>query len=74
MAKRPKPRDSARPDNELRELEERFQLFIDNVKDYAIFMTDAAGRIVSWNAGVERLLGYTEAEFIGQPLSGIFVP
>jgi PAS domain S-box-containing protein len=57
---------------ELREIEERFQLFVDNVRDYAIFMTDAHGRVITWNLGVERLLGYTEAEFVGQLLSTIF--
>ena len=59
---------------ELREFEERFQLFVDNVRDYAIFMTDAEGRVLTWNAGVERLLGYAEIEFVRQPLTMIFVP
>jgi PAS domain S-box-containing protein len=66
---RPRPRSDTRS-----ELEERLQLFIDNVRDYAIFLTDADGRIVSWNAGVERLLGYSESEFVGQPLAVIYAP
>lgn len=53
---------------------ELFHLIVENITDFAIFMTDLQGRIRSWNPGVERLLGYTEAEFIGQPASLIFAP
>lgn len=51
---------------------ELFHLIVENVKDYAIFMTDAEGAVVSWNPGVERLLGYTENEIVGQPIAVIF--
>ncbi len=37
-----------------------------------MFMTDLAGVITSWNPGIERILGYTEDEFIGQHSSCIF--
>lgn len=53
---------------------ELFHLIVENIKEYAIFMTDADGRIVSWNLGVERLLGYTESEIVGQPITVIFTP
>jgi PAS domain S-box-containing protein len=33
---------------------------MENVKDYAIFMLDTSGRIVSWNTGAEHILGYRE--------------
>lgn len=56
----------------LKESEERFRLLVEDVQDYAIFMLDTSGRFVSWNAGVERILGYSEAEFIGQHASCIF--
>ncbi len=49
-------------------------LLIENIKDYAIFMTDTEGRVVSWNPGVERLLGYTESEIVGQSIAIIFTP
>ncbi len=39
--------------------------FIEQIKDYAIFSTDTAGFINTWNKGCERIKGYTEAEAIG---------
>lgn len=58
----------------LRESEERFRLVVEDVQDYAIFMLDTSGRLITWNAGVERILGYQEAESIGQHFSCIFTP
>ncbi len=48
----------------LRESEERHRLLIEGVKDYAIFMLDCTGRVVSWNAGAERLKGYRADEIM----------
>jgi PAS domain S-box-containing protein len=56
----------------LDDAEERLRLLEENVRDYAIFTADPDGTIRSWNLGVERLLGYTEREFVGQPLAIIF--
>jgi PAS domain S-box-containing protein len=56
-----------------RESEDRFQLFVDSVVDYGIFMLDLEGRVATWNAGARRLNGYEAAEIIGQPFS-IFYP
>jgi PAS domain S-box-containing protein len=47
------------------DLEELFHLVVENVKDYAIFILDPEGRALTWNAGVRRLLGYDEPEFMG---------
>jgi two-component system CheB/CheR fusion protein len=60
--------------NELRESEARFRLFVESVRDYALFQLDPNGLISSWNVGAERLLGYTEQEIIGQPFEQIFTP
>lgn len=49
--------------------EESFQLFIESVQDYAIFMLGSDGRVVSWNAGAERIKGYKASEIIGQHFS-----
>jgi PAS domain S-box-containing protein len=49
----------------LRASEERFRLLVESVRDHAIFMTDAAGFVVTWNLGAERLYGYRAAEAVG---------
>lgn len=59
---------------ELRESEARFRLFVESVRDYALFQLDPNGLISSWNVGAEALLGYSEAEIIGQPFERIFTP
>jgi PAS domain S-box-containing protein len=46
-----------------------FQLMVANVKDYAIFMLDPKGFIVSWNEGAQRIKQYTEEEIIGKHFS-----
>jgi PAS domain S-box-containing protein len=54
--------------------EEQYRLLMENVKDFAIFLLDTNGKIATWNTGAERILGYKEAEIIGQPYSLIFIP
>ncbi|SHN25357.1 PAS domain S-box-containing protein [Pseudomonas asturiensis] len=58
----------------LRENEERLRLIIEGVKDYGIFALDKHGYITSWNAGAERIKGYTEQEIIGQHFSVFYQP
>jgi PAS domain S-box-containing protein len=43
-----------------------FQLLVNAVIDYAIYMLDLDGHVVSWNSGAERLKGYSPEEIIGQ--------
>jgi diguanylate cyclase (GGDEF)-like protein/PAS domain S-box-containing protein len=59
---------------ELRRSEERFRLLVEGVKDYAIFMLDAEGHISSWNAGAQRINGYTSEEIIGRHFSVFYLP
>lgn len=54
--------------------DELLQLIVENVRDYAIFVQDTDGLIVSWNPGVEHILGYAEKEFVGRHVSIIFTP
>ena len=54
--------------------EELFRLVIENVEDFAIFTVDLEGNLASWNPGVEKLLGYTEDEFVGRDACDIFTP
>src|SRR3954470_9530594 len=50
-----------------------YQLMVDAVRDYAIFMLDPNGHVASWNRGAERIKGYTADEIIGQHFS-VFYP
>jgi PAS domain S-box-containing protein len=50
----------------LRESEEKFRLLVDQVRDYAIVFLDSQGRVMTWNAGAERIKGYRADEIIGQ--------
>ena len=59
---------------QLRECEERFRLLVDSVADHAIFMLDPQGRIISWNAGAERIKGYRADEVLGRHFSCLYVP
>ena len=59
---------------ELSVSEDRFRLLMDGVKDYAIFMLDPEGHVASWNAGAERIKGYTASEVIGRHCSLFYSP
>jgi PAS domain S-box-containing protein len=61
-------------EKELRESEERFRLLVGGVKDYAIFMLDLEGRISSWNAGAEAVLGYRAREAVGRNFALFYRP
>ena len=54
--------------------EERFRTPADQVVDYAIFMVDSRGRHATWNKGVQRLLGYEQAQFLGSSFADLFTP
>lgn len=54
--------------------EERYRLLIDSITDYAIYMLDPDGHVVSWNAGAERFKGYREEEILGKHFSTFYTP
>jgi PAS domain S-box-containing protein len=56
----------------LRLSERQFRIFVESVADYAIYMLDTAGRIVTWNRGAERIKGYVAEEIIGQHFSRFY--
>jgi PAS domain S-box-containing protein len=58
----------------LREREERLRLILDSATDYAVFTIGLDRRVTSWNAGAERLLGWTEEEIVGRSGDIIFIP
>src|SRR3982751_4530857 len=63
-----------RHEQAMRQSEERFRLLVDAVQDYAIFMIDVEGVVCSWNAGAQRIKGYTREEIIGRHFSHFFTP
>lgn len=58
----------------LRTSEERLRLSVESILDHAIFTTDPDGLITSWNAGAERVFGYSEAEIVGHDAAILFTP
>ena len=58
-----------RSESILQRQEERFQLFVQCVQDYALFLLDPDGYITTWNLGAERIKGYKASEIIGQHFS-----
>ncbi|MBV8121694.1 MAG: PAS domain S-box protein [Alphaproteobacteria bacterium] len=56
----------------LTESERDLRMLVQSVTDYAIFMLDTEGTVVSWNAGAERIKGYTAEEIIGQHFSRFY--
>jgi PAS domain S-box-containing protein len=56
----------------LRQTEERFRLLIEGVVDYAIYMLDPQGVVASWNAGAQRIKGYSRDEIVGKHFSRFY--
>jgi PAS domain S-box-containing protein len=61
--------ERAQTEKLLSETEERFRLLVEGVNDYAIFMLNPDGTVVSWNAGAQRIKGYRAEEIIGKHFS-----
>jgi PAS domain S-box-containing protein len=51
-----------------------YRLLVETVRDYAIFMLDVTGHIISWTTGAEHLKGYTRAEILGRHFSVFYPP
>jgi PAS domain S-box-containing protein len=56
----------------LKRSEEQFRLLVQGVTDYAIYMLDPQGNVVSWNPGARRIKGYEPDEIIGQHFSRFY--
>jgi PAS domain S-box-containing protein len=61
-----------RAEEELRRSEEQFRLLVEGVTDYAIFMLNPDGIVTNWNAGAQRIKGYTAREIVGQHFSKFY--
>ena len=58
----------------LRQSEERFRLLVEGVTEYAIFMLDPTGHVVTWNSGAQLIKGYAANEIIGRHFSSFYPP
>ncbi|MEA3079449.1 MAG: hypothetical protein QOF05_857 [Sphingomonadales bacterium] len=58
----------------LLDAERTFRILVQGVTDYAIYMLDPDGRVTNWNAGAERIKGYTPDEIVGEHFSRFYTP
>ncbi len=70
QTKPPQTPPSAQPIND----PHRFELLVEALTDYAIYMLDAGGIVSNWNTGAERMKGYKAVEIIGQHFSRFYSP
>lgn len=66
-------REAAEKARRIQPGQELFKQLVDAIRDYAIYMVDQSGHILTWNEGAERIMGYRAIEVIGKHLS-IFTP
>ena len=52
----------------------RFQIFLESVSDYAIFVLDSTGHVASWNSTAQQIIGYTTQEIVGKHFSIFYRP
>lgn len=53
---------------------ELFRLLIDSIRDYAIFVLDPEGHVLTWNPGAQAMKGYTRDEIVGKHFSKFYLP
>ncbi|HEX4589883.1 MAG TPA: PAS domain-containing sensor histidine kinase [Gemmataceae bacterium] len=63
---------TSRSANDVERQELNFRLLVEALRDYAIFLLDPGGHVVSWNAGAERIKGYQAGEIIGKHFSTFY--
>ena len=68
------PRRSAGKQSAPERAPDTFRSLVDGIQDYAVTLLDTEGRIVTWNAGAERLTGYRADEAVGEPISLFYPP
>ncbi|RYZ66050.1 MAG: PAS domain S-box protein, partial [Proteobacteria bacterium] len=61
-------------EQQVREGEEKLKVVAITTRDFAIVTLDSSGTISSWNAGAERMFGYSEAEMVGNAIASTFTP
>jgi len=58
----------------LKSTKRRFQIFLESVSDYAIFILDSTGHVASWNTTAQKIIGYTTQEIVGKHFSIFYRP
>ena len=58
----------------LKSTKRRFQIFLESVSDYAIFILDSSGHVASWNTTAQKIIGYTTQEIVGKHFSIFYRP
>jgi PAS domain S-box-containing protein len=62
------------PESEALEQADLFRLLIESIRDYAIFVLDPQGNILTWNPGAQAMKGYTRDEIVGKHFSKFYLP
>src|ERR1700678_3116235 len=70
----PVPIDRLRVGTSTEQNRDVFRLLVEGIRDYAIFVLDPAGHILTWNAGAQSMKGYSKEEIIGQHFSKFYPP
>jgi PAS domain S-box-containing protein len=58
--------DDRSTESVLQQTEEQFHILLDSVEEYAIYMIDPTGNVMTWNSGAQKIKQYTAAEIIGK--------
>lgn len=57
---------------ELNETAEQFHILVDSVEEYAIYLLDPNGNVITWNTGAEKIKGYSTEEIIGKNFASFY--
>ena len=57
---------------ELHDTAEQFHILVDSVEEYAIYLLDPNGNVISWNTGAEKIKGYSAEEIIGKNFASFY--
>jgi formate hydrogenlyase transcriptional activator len=66
--------EKKRADSALWQSEQQLRSIAESIKDYAVFLLDPQGRVLTWSPGAERMKGYAPEEIIGRDFSCLFTP
>lgn len=68
----PLPHPPGQHSDKIEKLEARYRQLVESVRDYAIFLLDPVGMVLTWNPGAQAIKGYTAEEIVGRPFSTFY--